>query len=361
MRIVFLKAAALVCALSLGLGIYLVGCCDKKITQPVEPKEYYAYFGDQQVPHTYFRYNTATLELDTFYLPYDSYNDGFCISPDGKTMYLHPDNGIVEVSLDSFVVVAEHPIVLPKGIVSGPGHQIVVSPDNRYLAVLMGNLHILDLSDFSVIYSDTSTLFANGWFTDDSRTFFCAVRGTERYEMLEVSLNDSLEVKRHLFEAGSFSQIVTSPDNRMWFLMLYAGYGFSIFQVYDIEKDSVLFSDVRCPGMGHMAITPDGRYVAYSRPGGMQGWCTPYPYITIFDVMGNKIDREVFTFDDSIGAALAIDELWVTPDGGRFVGISGAFSAFGHVFQYNFLSHKVEAQFWGPARRIFSLQGQRGY
>jgi hypothetical protein len=274
-------------------------------------------------------------------------------------MYLHPDDGIVEVSLDSFEVVAEHPIVLPKGFVTGPGHQIVISPNGRYLATLNQYLNIVDLANFSVVYSDTGTISVNGWFTDDSKTFFCSNRSVERFEVLEIVLNDSLEVRRHFFEAGSVSQIIASPDNRLWFLMIYAGYGISVFQVYDAEKDSVIFRDVRCPGFGHMAITPDGRYVTYSRPGNMQGWCTPYPYIIIFDVMGNKIDREVFTFNDSIGAALAIDELWVTPDGCRFVGISSPYLGFGHVFQYNLLSHMVEAQFWGPARRVFSLQGQR--
>lgn len=364
MRIVFLKVAAGAGALILAFGIYLAGCCNEKITNPTEPKEYYAYFADRQTPNTYYRYNTATLVLDTFYLPYDSYNDGFCISPDGKTMYLHPDDGIVEVSLDSFVVVAEHPIVLPKGLVTGPGHQLVVSPDNRYLAVLMGNLHILDLSDFSIIYSDFSTLFQRGWFTDDSKIFICSMMGQKGGEVFEIRLNDSLEVKRPLSNGGSVSQIITSPDNSLWFLMLYVGYGFSIFQVYDVEKDSIVFSDIKCPGFGHMAITPDGRHVAYTRPSNLQQWCPPYMYIIIFDVLANRIEREVFTYDDSSGGSVAIDELWITPDGCHLFGISAPVNNEGHCFHYNLKSHEVENRFrMYPTRfrHLINLQGQRRY
>jgi hypothetical protein len=143
--------------------------------------------------------------------------------------------------------------------------------------------------------------------------------------------------------------------------MLYAGYGISFFEVYDIELDSVIFGHGRCPGMGHLAITPDGRYVAYTRPGNMQGWCTAYPYITIFDVAGNKIDREVFTFDDSLGVALAIDELWITPDGRHLFGISAPWNMQGHAFQYNLISQEIETRFRmaPPGRMLFSLRGQR--
>jgi hypothetical protein len=360
MRRVIIKAAIAVCLLILALGIYLVGC-SKKGLEPVEYKIYYAYFGDQKAPNQYFRYNTTTFEVDTFELPYDSYYDGFCISPDGKTMYLHPDDGIVEVSLDSFVVMAEHPIYLPKNGSTGDGHEVIISPHGRYLAMLNRYLHIVDLTDYSVVYLDTTTLAVSGWFTNDSKTFFCAVPGPDRTEALEVLMDETPEIRRHIFEAGALTKIMTSADNRLWFLMLYAGDGFSVFQVHDTETDSIIYSYSRCPGSGSMAISTDGRFVAYSRPGNMLGWCSLYPYITIYDVAGNRIEREVSTFDDSIGAALAINGLWITPDGRHLFGISDSYNLEGHAFQYNLIYHKVENIFktYPPGRMLFSLRGQK--
>jgi len=350
---------AIIFAVMIAIALALSCTDDDKGTQPVEPTEYYAYFSDIQARNKYFRYNTSTMEIDTFSLPYDSYYDGFGISPDGKTMYLHPDDGIVEVSLDSFVVVTEHPIVLPKGNVTLGGHEVVVSPNNRYLAVLNWNLHIINLTDFSIVYSDTSTYFKSGWFSDDSKSFFCAAQGEDRNEALEIVFGDSVLVKKHRFDGGSVQHIMTSPDNRLWFLLLYAGYGIDDFQVYDREADSIIFGRAMCPGNGYLQITPYGQYVIYSHPGSAFGFCPPYQYLTIFDVTSNTIDREVATWADSLMAASAIGELWITPDGGRLVGISRATTMGGHVFQYNLRSHQVEARFWGPGRMLISLGGQR--
>jgi len=354
-------AAVAACVLILAFGIYLGGC-DTLSVKPIEPgetPEYYAYFSDMQTRNNYFRYNTSTMEIDTFYLPYDSYYDGFGISPDGKTMYLHPDDAIVEVSLDSFVVVAEHPIDLPKGNVTMHGHEVIVSPDNRYLAVINWNLYIIDLADYSIVYSDTSTYFERGWFSNDSKSFFCAAQGEDRNEVLEIVFNDGLLVNQYQFDGGSVHHIIAFPDNDLWFLLLYPGYGIDNFQVYDRAADSIIFGRAMCPGGGYLEITPNGQYVIYSHPGSAFGYCPPYEYITIFNVAGNTIDREVATWSDSLGVGSSIGELWITPDGRHLVGISRATSGAGHVFHYNLRSNQVEARFWGPGRNLFSLGGQR--
>jgi hypothetical protein len=359
MKKYFVNLAVVASVMILVGGIYSLGCSKKKGINPSDPKEYYAYFGDTQARNTYFRYSTSTLKIDTFSLPYDSYNDGFGISPDGKIMYLHPDDGIVEVSLDSFKVTDEHPIDLPKGGTVGPGHEVIISPDNRYLAVLNRYLHLVDLTDFSVIYSDTSTTFLNGWFANDSRSFFCAAEGVDRYELLQVGLEDSIEVILNRIEDGSVSEIITSPDGDLRFMLLYIGYGTERFQVREMPADSLVFEKVLCPAAGDLAITPDGRYVVYSQPGTMQMWCPPWAYITIFNVAANLIEREVFFFDSSTGTCMGINELWISPDGRHLVGIADRHMGSGDVFHYNLMSHKIEAQLDGLGYWSFSLRGQR--
>ena len=277
MRIVFHKAIALAIALILGLGIYLPGCGDKKTTAPVEQMGYYVYFGDQGELNIFYRYHTGTMMLDSFYLPYNSLLDGFGISPDGKTMYLHPDDGIVEVSLDSLVVVAEHPIYLPKGGPTGNGHEVIISPDGRYLALLNRYLHLVDLTDFSVIYTDTTHYAGHGWFSQDSKSFFCSI--PSNYYALEIILADVPEIRYHAFENAAVWRIKTSTKERLWFLYLGIGGGVFLFQTYDVEKDSIIFEKALNPGAGDMEVTPNGRYVIYTQPGDWGYGCLKFPRI----------------------------------------------------------------------------------
>jgi len=353
------RTAILLIAAAL-LGLVLSCCHDDNPVKPAPATEYYAYFGDEEKPDTYFRYNTRTHEVDSFILPYNSLYDGFGISPDGKTMYLHPDDGIVEVSLDSFTVIAEHPINLPKGYISIPGHEVLISPDGQYIALLNRYLHLLRLSDMSVLYSDTSTLYIRGWFTDDGKSFFCVKRGVDRSTALRIKLDDSLEVNEYPYEDGSVSRIITSPDGDLWFLLLYIGSGIFRFQVRTMPADSLIFEKIMCPSGGDLVATRDGRLVAYSQPGSPLGWCPPHPYVNIFDVTANDIDREVNTFDDSLGVAFGIGELWISPDGTHLVGISARWSGLGHIFHYNLRTNTIEARFrLESGNYIFGLGGQR--
>lgn len=327
----FIVAAGIV-LVSLGIS-----CCDDD--NPVKPppaKDYYIYFANELAPNTYYRYSTGTMELDSFYLPYHSKYDGFGISPDGRTMYLHPDEGIVEVDLGSFAVVAEHPLDLKKSAYAK--HQVLVSPDGRYLALLHEYLHIIDLADFSVVYADTTNRAGNGWFTSDSRHLLCYINDTiDQYShvyVLDVDFGDTIAVSRQEFSFGVPTRIVASPDYRKWFMLTYITTGIYGFQVYDRDLDSIIYHHSTCFENGDLQITPDGSEIIYSyyQPGYILDGCAPKDIITIFNANGNGIDRDVTTFDDSLGMVISVGGIAITPDGRNLVGVS---TDKAQIFHYN--------------------------
>jgi hypothetical protein len=344
------------------LLVSLVICCcdDDNPVNPLPAKDYYVYFADELAPNVFYRYNTSTRRVESFRLPYNSIFDGFGVSPDGKKMYLHPDEGIVEVELDSFTVVAEHPIVLKKGMTK---HQVLVSPDGRYLALLHYYLHIIDLNDYSVVYSDTVNCSGNGWFTADSRHLLCYINDTvdqySRIYVLEVSFGDTISAVRHEFAFGAPGRVVATPDYRKWIMLMFLGDDTYRFQVYDRGLDSIIFHTDFCPG-GDLDITPGGHKVvySYSRPGiSKPPICLDREYITLFDVVGNEVEDDVYTYTDSLQMVRAVGDIVITPDGRYVVGLS---IILGQIFQYDLIRREVAARLqFGDAHILFSPVCQR--
>ncbi len=352
-----IMAAAGILLVSLGIS-----CCDDD--NPVKPppaKDYYIYFANELSPNAYYRYNTGTMQVDSFFLPYNSVFDGFGISPNGKTMYLHPDEGIVEVELDSFTVVAEHPLVLKKSMNSK--HQVLVSPNGRYLALLNEYLHIVDLNDLSIVYADTINRVGHGWFTADSRNLLCYVNDTvDQYShvyILEVNFGDTIAAVRHEFPFGVPTRIVASPDYQKWFMLMYITAGIYGFQVYELGLDSITYHHSMCFENGDLQITPDGNEVIYSyyQPGYILDGCAPKDIITVFDAIGNGINRNVTTFNDSLGMVVSIGGMAITPDGRYLVGVS---TDMAQIFHYNLRKKQiVNCLQFGGYSRLFNAVCQR--
>jgi hypothetical protein len=320
------------------LASLVISCCDDD--NPVKPppaKDYYVYFSDYMAPNTFYRYDTGTKEVDSFYLPYNAVLDGFGISPDGKKMYLHPDEGIVEVELDSFTVIAEHPLILKRELNTWGVHEVLASPDGHYLALVNRFLYIIDLTDFSVAYADSVNRAGHGWFTEDSRNFLCSINDTvDNYNhvyVLEVAFGDTISAVRHEFPIGYPVEVVASPDYRKWIMFMYLGNDIHRFQVYDRELDSIIFHTDFCPG-GDMVISPDGREVVYSyaKSGYVRPICVPKGYITLFDVVGNRPNGDVYNFIDSLLMVGPIGDMVITPDNRSLIAVP---IALGQIFHYD--------------------------
>ncbi|MFH1700817.1 MAG: hypothetical protein ABIE07_09550 [Candidatus Zixiibacteriota bacterium] len=337
--------------------------CGKKATDPepvpVEPKEYIAYFGCEQPGNKVFAYNTTNGELDSFDLPYNILESGLAVSPDGETMYLAPDGYIVEVSLDSQEVVAEH----PTGAVYGTGgiRYLHISPEGKYLAISLRRLYLFDLNDFSIVYEDTAdeSLYFRHNFTLDSKTLLYS-HAIENYglDIVEVNIDNNFSANRRKYNYGHPRRIIASTDNRLWYLYSIVGPGTFRIQVYDKTIDSLIYGKTICPGYGDLEITHDGEYLIYSQPGNMQMHCIAPQYFTIFDIANNEIYKQVDVFEDTLYAVFNPNELCITPDGNHLIGTS---QYYGQLFDYNLETEELTriAIFGGQRPLSLTCQSQK--
>jgi hypothetical protein len=348
--------------LAVVLSVTLVcinGCDNDKPTGPTEPKDYYVYLCDQFKPDFYFRYHIGIGEYDSIPAPYSTLRSGYCISPDGKTMYISPaDYGcIAELSLDSSIVVAEHPIDLNQGSSGGWRRRVAISPNSHYLAIVDQFLHIYDTRNFNLIYSDTIDRFLHGEFSQGGGFFFCAghdIDYTDFY-VLKIDLARGLVETRWDFPQGAIYNVLCNVSINKLFMYTRIYRDMFLFQVYDISMDSIIYTKSFCPGHGHMVITPNNRYIIYSQPGTIISDCVAPEYFTVYDFVRNRIDREVDAFVDTLGLVYPTDDLYVTPDGRHLIGISNLNGLFDYDIELGIFN---EHSALGGARMTFSLEGQ---
>ncbi len=339
-----------------GLCLWMVMAgCGKKPTEPTEPKEYRAYFIDETSHNQYYYYSTATGLVDSFYLPYNSYETGIAISPDGKTMYLNPDGSIVEVSLDSHKVIAEHPVSFSH-VPSLDWKVMEMSPDGQYLAILTNKLILLNLSDYSIFYEETKRC-KRGRFSTEGSLFTCIIKeGDDTVDVLVVDMIDgSAEIIRD-FDNGSPFDAIYCESREMWFLYYSLGNSMYGFQAIDEKTDSVVYSIAFCPGSGDMEITPDNNYVFFSQPGGWQFGCPPPQYFNVYDISENQLEQIKFKIDTVNTLYRNTNEIVITPDGRHLIGTS---LFLGQVMDYDIQSGQFLHRFEfdrGSNIRTLSIQ-----
>jgi hypothetical protein len=334
------KEAVLGSLVCLAFGVaWIIGCCDKS-QNPVEPREYYIYFSYDKPTNYYYRYDTGTGAIDSFYLPYRTDESGFAISPDGRKMYLSPANAglIAEIDLESHVVIAEHPISITEQSVAGRWRDVEISPDSRYVAIVDGYLHIIDMAGYGAIYSDTTYDYSHGRFTSDGSVFLCAGRSTDYMErfILEVEIRPNVVATKRPFPSGWPNRIVPNATNSRWYILSWI-FG-DAWQVagYDPIQDSIVFGKSFAPGGGDLEIMPDERYLIYSQPGNLNSDTPPPLYFTIYDIALQSVDRQVSAYVDSLGIVYPISELCLTPDGRHLIGIG---REDGQLFDYDMYRH----------------------
>ena len=312
------KGNLLVGLLGLGGLVWLwTACCEDKPTEPKPAKDYPVYIGDLAGPRL-FTYYPGTRRVDSVAIPWEA-NRGITASADGKRLYLATDSNVVVIDPETRAVITELPY--PRS------WSVVVSPDNRLVAITGNDLFVLRTSDYSVLFSDTD-MTEHGRFSSDSKTFYCAAgwNYTSGFLYKVDFCGDHFPVERRRISPGGLIHIVPSIDETKLFLYVtYHTWTYG-FEVYDVAADSIIFRDILVPGAGEIAMTSDGKYVFYTNPGVSATDPPPPGTFTVFDVERSEIKDTVSVYDYAPPTAClcAPFTMAVTPDDRWLVLLGGA-------------------------------------
>ena len=319
--------------LSLIEHLYITG---EELPDCPEPRDYTVYCWDKSNEGWYFGYHPSTNEVDSFYI---TSSGPMVTSADGKLGYRSNSNdGYVRVvSLDSLRSgdTLQAVAILPLGNVAA------VSPDGQLIVSAKGGLSILRTSDYTEIHHDSS-LFGQV-FSPNSKRVYGRTRGT--YQAFKLDLSDSLHpVTIREFTGYLIYHIVPSPDETKWFLYM-ATYTHQLFAVYDVEADSIIFSEAMWPGNGDLAVTPNGKYVFYTNPGNMfEG--PGDADVSIYNASTNQAEDRVTTtglFEYPYDGGIPVGQMAVTPDGRWLVAVG---SDYPFMIRMDLASHQITGYHW---------------
>lgn len=258
----------------------LVGAgCDRRGTDPPEdkPKDYAVFVADYSNSNKLIRYRVESGAIDSTDPP-TGLHAPRCVSADGRRLYWN--SGII---MD-----AEDFSLLPSLPHSG---YVVVSPDNRLIAVCDTDLYILSSSDYSVAFHDTDAV-TEGTFSDDSKRFYAKKSAVgDCFPLYRVDLKNGNAVSRDCVSYGfGLEPLVVSKDETKLFLYRKWGTFLCSFDVYDLELDSTVFSEPLVPGGGELARTHDGKSVYFTNPGSLLSG-PPAPYsLAVYRIETSAID-----------------------------------------------------------------------
>jgi len=306
-------AVFLVCLLV--LSIYWTGCGGKsdRISGPVEPVDYPVYFWEEVADNQFYSYHPLTNEIDSFFLPCQP-KSPMTVSANGKLLFVNQSTSIAVVDLDSHDIIQELPYT----------GTIIPSPDGRWLAITGSNLYILRSTDYSVAFHD-SVRAGKGSFSVDSKRLYCVSAGTNIPPHVRIiDIDNNFDISTVFISGGLAKNVIPSPDETLMFVYCDSGHCIDAFGVFSLESDSMIFWRTFMPGLGDLAMTPDGRHVFYSNPGPLIdfGEC-PLQTISFFryDVSSNDV-TEINTnsiFEDLDIPLLWVDGIEITPDGNWLV------------------------------------------
>jgi hypothetical protein len=334
-------------ALALVVLLLVASCKDKGVEPQQGPEDYKVYFAEFQRsgPSTLFAFHPTTQQIDSVVMPWNV-QTGVVVSADGSRLYIGNRTQVVVADARSLSKIAELPYA--------SRWPVAVSPDNSLVAITGDDLTILRTSDYSVVFSDTDRTWF-GCFSSDSKTFFCSTDGADL--VYRVSLSDTNHpVTRKRFNDGGAHQVIPSCDGRKWFLYLFHG-DYSVFEVYNVEADSIVFGKAFAPGDGRLAVMPNESRLFYTNPGNMGSLISPPLNFTIFDVQQNAISKVIY--DTSMftigGYYYPPNEMAVTPDN-RWLILRGGDTDAGVIYLYDIEHDSLTyRQDWGGIPR--SLTG----
>jgi len=336
--------------------LYPVACDDDNPVKQSEPTGYNVFFHDYRYPQKCFIYNTVRQSIDSLYLPVNPVWD-ITISADGKYLYVPSEKKVSVVKLNGAGILTE----LPYDSI----YEIAVSPDGEKVALQGNELYLLKTATYEVIYHDTVKTM-DGHFSSNSQNFYFAGSGGWPSQAYMINLN-TFEIISKDFSSDSYDafvgRVVPSIDESLWFVY-YSVPPFPNenyrFVVYDPVEDQNIYIDIQRPGHGNIEISPDGKYVFYTNPGGILTQQYPPPNsFKVYDIENNTLFKEIstlLTFNETDTIYFPTEEICVTPDSKWLVALSWGFD---EIIVVNLETMEIEKQIaLGGTRSLSSLSCQ---
>jgi len=272
--------------------------------------------------------NTATV-VDTIYFgdpPFGTMLLG--ISPDGSILYVYIPEHHAFYEIDTRTKEIKY---------TGSNSSVYISPDGKYLFTSRcgssgkKGICVIDACTHQYLcYDTTYEIGPFGSLTFDRKSprvyGILDLGGVGVFNYQTFSWERTFEIVSSEYEGIKLglSALILSPDGKT----LYFTGGFSsigTFGVYDLTEDSLVFEyhvllapEHSLFQLAYLAISPDGRYVYVTDPGGYQLW-PPYPEgeIWVFDTQDYTFS---FISTDTIvppglAGSMATCDIEVTPDG----------------------------------------------
>ncbi|MEP0827134.1 MAG: hypothetical protein HRF51_01295 [bacterium] len=194
---------------------------------------------------------------------------------------------------------------------------MAVSPNNRNIAIFGDSIHIVDITTFGVVYSDTTPV-QPGRFNLKGDKLLCA---TSQCDILILDLTTD-PVTRTILDYPGFCpyQISSSIDERILFVLSYsANRNQGFFEVYDIDNDTLAFQHELVTPYGHLDVTPDGNYAVFAEIQGFIGLPEDPPSprtVNIYDARNLRMKTIIPTYgvDPAHPDGLAQYKFVITPD-----------------------------------------------
>jgi len=211
-------------------------------------KDYIVYYFNNN-EDLYLGYHPSSGLIDTFTTE-DNPFWWMEASADGKYLFVATRYYVSKVDLQTLQTVA----TLPYRAVYGRA----ISPDNQYLALLMGpGIVVVRINDFTVLHEDTLLNFYNCTFTSDSKKIYGYVGFTYNLVTILDIENNFSQSTIELPQGLAIELIVPSIDESKLFLVCHYGMWFSRFEVYDVELDSIIFREWLWAGYNFIKLSPD--------------------------------------------------------------------------------------------------------
>ena len=260
--------------------ILIIACTCGSPTEPppVVEKEYSVYYW---LPETIdstslvYKYTPSTNILDSIYIQDIFYS--FEIGRKDNIFYLH-NNGITKVyDTESQQIIGNLPFF----------GSLSYSPDSQLIAISDGTeLNIINADNFSVVYHDTSNIVSTS-FSNDNKKLFCFKTESPNLVILDRE-NNYARTEKQIDPLGG--RPIPSKEGTKIFILKNIGWDDSVFEVYDMITDSVIFTHYHSPGHGFMTMTPNGKYVFYTNPGTLLHGTPPQTYFNAYNVETNQLE-----------------------------------------------------------------------